>query len=75
MAKGQEDWESAKLLEKLPPAGEDDLKKWLYQWARDMSEWGRNVRIDIVRLEGAAGFPSGDPGDPPPPPPSPPPLR
>jgi hypothetical protein len=38
---------------------------WFYQWARDMQAWGQDVRDDIVRLEGRAGFASGDPGDPP----------
>ncbi len=38
---------------------------WLYQWARDMHEWGLDVRDDIIRLEGQAGFAAGDPGDPP----------
>ena len=38
---------------------------WLYQYARDMQSWGQDMRDDIVRLEGHAGFASGDPGDPP----------
>jgi hypothetical protein len=38
---------------------------WLYQWARDMHEWGTYVRHDIVRLEKEVGIPTGDPGDPP----------
>ncbi|MGW8266178.1 MAG: hypothetical protein ACWGSQ_07405 [Longimicrobiales bacterium] len=38
---------------------------WLSQWAEDMHAWGQDVRDDIVRLEGSAGFSSGDPGDPP----------
>jgi len=38
---------------------------WLYQYAQDMHTWGQDVRDDIIRLEGQAGFPSGDPGDPP----------
>ena len=38
---------------------------WLYQYARDMHSWGQDVRDDIIRLEGRAGFASGDPGDPP----------
>ena len=37
-------------------------------WAYQMYEWGKQVRTDIIRLEGAMGFPSGDPGDPPEPP-------
>lgn len=39
--------------------------KWVYQWARDVHEWGADARDDIIRLEGQAGFSSGDPGDPP----------
>jgi len=41
------------------------LLDWFYQWARDMHAWGQDVRDDIVRLEGHAGFATGDPGDPP----------
>ena len=41
------------------------LLDWLYDWARDMHAWGQDVRDDIVRLEGHAGFATGDPGDPP----------
>ncbi len=44
--------------------------QWVYQWARDMHTWGQDVRDDILRLEGHAGFASGDPGDPPDPPPN-----
>jgi hypothetical protein len=44
--------------------------QWVYQWARDMHGWGQDVRDDILRLEGHAGFASGDPGDPPDPPPN-----
>ncbi len=43
---------------------------WIFQWARDMHAWGQDVRDDILRLEGHAGFASGDPGDPPDPPPN-----
>jgi hypothetical protein len=52
---------------------EDELAKamqWVFRWARDMHAWGQNVRDDILRLEGHAGFASGDPGDPPDPPPN-----
>ena len=38
------------------------------KWNESMVEWGKAVRDDIIRLEGAAGISSGDPGDPPPPP-------
>jgi hypothetical protein len=47
------------------------LFDWLYQWARDMHSWGQDVRDDIIRLEGHAGFATGDPGDPPDGPPEP----
>lgn len=43
-----------------------DLLDRLEAWALDMEDWGRQVRIDIVRLEAAHGLPEGDPGDPPP---------
>jgi hypothetical protein len=43
---------------------EELLEAWAYQ----MYEWGKQVRTDIIRLEGAMGFQSGDPGDPPEPP-------
>jgi hypothetical protein len=43
----------------------NNLMEWLYAWARDMHAWGQDVRDDIVRLEGHAGFATGDPGDPP----------
>jgi len=42
-----------------------DMVAWLRQYARDMHSWGQDVRDDIVRLEGHAGFATGDPGDPP----------
>lgn len=42
-----------------------DLVKWLRNWAWDMERWGQDMRDDLIRLEGQAGFPSGDPGDPP----------
>ena len=47
-----------------PPAGADKQK----DWNKMMVEWAKCVRDDIIRLEGAAGISSGDPGDPPPPP-------
>lgn len=43
----------------------EDMVKWMYQWTRDMNAWGQDMRDDLIRLEGQAGFPSGDPGDPP----------
>lgn len=43
----------------------DELK----QWIKDMVEWGKRVRNDILRLENVTGLSQGDPGDPPPPPP------
>lgn len=41
------------------------FKTWFDKWIVDFESWGQNVRDDIVRLEGHAGFPTGDPGDPP----------
>ena len=41
------------------------MVKWMYQWTRDMNAWGQDMRDDLIRLEGQAGFPTGDPGDPP----------
>lgn len=38
----------------------------LIDWLESIVEWGKNVRDDIVRLEGAMGIGAGDPGDPPP---------
>jgi hypothetical protein len=49
----------------LNPKEVGEVIDWLYQWARDMHAWGQDVRDDIIRLEGQAGFASGDPGDPP----------
>lgn len=37
----------------------------LGEYMKALEEWGRDVRIDIIRLETAAGLPPGDPGDPP----------
>ena len=45
--------------------GLDELETWV----KKMTEWGRKVRIDIIRLETAAGLAKGDPDDPPPWPP------
>lgn len=46
-------------------ANRDDLLSFLRAWFEDFEAWGQDIRDDIVRLEGRAGFPSGDPGDPP----------
>jgi hypothetical protein len=43
-------------------------EKLVEAWAYQMYEWGKQVRTDIIRLEGAMGFQGGDPGDPPEPP-------
>jgi hypothetical protein len=43
----------------------NSMLEWMYQWMRDMSTWGQDMRDDLIRLEGQAGFPTGDPGDPP----------
>ena len=40
----------------------------LVMWMNEMYAWGQAVRRDIIRLEGAAGLPPGDPEDPPKPP-------
>ena len=71
-------WGADGKLKDLPNAGhmanaegkfdKDKLERmtdWLYQYARDMHSWGQDVRDDIIRLEGRAGFAAGDPGDPP----------
>ncbi len=47
---------------------EKTAQKDLNKWMKEMAIWGKKVRLDIIRLEGAAGFPptkEGDPGDPP----------
>jgi hypothetical protein len=41
------------------------LVDFLRSWCNDMERWGQDMRDDLIRLEGQAGFPSGDPGDPP----------
>ena len=71
-------WGANKKLKEFPKSGEifddqgnvdkdkfDTMLAWMYQYARDMQSWGQDVRDDILRLEGHAGFASGDPGDPP----------
>jgi len=57
-------WKLDDKTDKWTAQEKADLKAWLQQ----MTEWARIARIDIVRLEGAAHLPKGDPGDPPPPP-------
>jgi hypothetical protein len=47
--------------------GPAEIKK-LAEWMQAMYDWGRHVRRDILRLEGATNIGPGDPGDPPPPP-------
>jgi len=57
------------------PAGQNDDKlklddfngfvTWFRAWAADLESWGQDMRDDLIRLEGQAGFPTGDPGDPP----------
>ena len=78
-AKRKRDWDAdLALMQNLPGWDEvhdaggkvhedkfEDMLKWMYQWMRDMSAWGQDMRDDLIRLEGQAGFPSGDPGDPP----------
>jgi hypothetical protein len=71
-------WGANQKLKKLPKSDQihdqagnvrkedfEEVLKWLYQYARDMHAWGRDVRDDIVRLEEKAGLAPGDPGDPP----------
>ncbi len=43
-------------------------KQGLNDFLKDLTDWARDVRIDIVRLEARCGLPPGDPGEPPPPP-------
>jgi hypothetical protein len=40
----------------------------LGEYMKELKEWGEKVRLDIIRLEGAAGFSFGDPGEVPEPP-------
>jgi hypothetical protein len=42
----------------------------LRAWAKEMVEWGKRVRNDILRLENVTGLTEGDPGEPPGPPPN-----
>ncbi len=48
------------------PAKWEDLQSRMEDWMDDMIGWGQDVRDDIIRLEAAAGLPTGDPADPPP---------
>lgn len=57
-----DDWKTEPRPTQLQEA---DIKR-LAQWMKAMAEWGRHLRDDLLRLEGAAGFVLGDPGDPPP---------
>lgn len=41
------------------------LVGYLRAYCNDMERWGQDMRDDLIRLEGQAGFPTGDPGDPP----------
>ncbi len=55
------------------PANWDDstlpnFVTWFKLYHADVRAWLREARIDIIRLEGKAGFSKGDPGDPPGPP-------
>ncbi len=69
MGKGQglnrrNHWESEELV--VPDINTyAKFKPWFEKWIVDFESWGQAVRDDIVRIEGHAGFPSGDPGDPP----------
>ncbi len=60
MGRHRNDYETTRKFDPTDP-------KQLAAWIRDMALWGQDVRDDIIRLEGAAGISSGDPGDPPPP--------
>ncbi len=52
---------------KAPPGEKvDPLRDRIQDWMDDMIGWGQDVRDDIIRLEAAAGLPTGDPADPPP---------
>ncbi len=55
-----------KHLSRKPSEQEPELRKLMQDWMDDMIGWGQDVRDDIIRLEAAAGLPTGDPGDPPP---------
>ncbi len=45
----------------LKNEAQDDLKTWM----KELVEWCEEVRLDIIRLEGATHLPKGDPGPPP----------
>ena len=49
-----------------PTKASDELRDLMKDWIDDMIGWGQDVRDDIIRLEAAAGLPTGDPADPPP---------
>ena len=49
-----------------PPPNVNTLRDRIQDWMDDMIDWGQDVRDDIIRLEAAAGLPTGDPADPPP---------
>lgn len=57
---------SNKKNKKKPcPRELQEMCEELKEWFDKFETWGKKVRLDIVRLEGFAGFASGDPGDPP----------
>ena len=60
-------WNKATKPKKLDETDDDgdSAVKLLGEYMTELEVWGKNVRIDIIRLEGAAGFSCGDPGDPP----------
>jgi len=60
-SKREWDWPS----DSMPTGTQAEKIDALVQWMKDLCDWGKNVRDDILRLEGQAGFASGDPGDPP----------
>lgn len=61
-------WPSDWKTEKLPKSPTQRELKRLAQWMKAMTDWGQNLRDDLIRLEGGLGLSTGDPGDPPPPP-------
>lgn len=62
-SKSRRDWESddSKLTSGLDQRTADLLEKYM----ADLYAWCRDLRSDLIRLEGHAGFGQGDPGDPP----------
>ena len=56
---------SKKNKKKPCPRDLDEMCQDLKEWFEEFETWGKKARIDIVRLEGRAGFAGGDPGDPP----------